>query len=84
LKSLRYSHTNFCTAKLKGTPNTKTKNEITKHKNEYEHVRQVKLEPSTYNMEEQPIQQVQMQTPSEKKHERYDGMMENAFEYIVT
>jgi hypothetical protein len=84
LKTLRYSHTTCCTAKLKGTTNTKPKHEITKRKNEYEHVRQVKPEPSIYKTEEQPIQHVIMKTPSENKtHERYDGMMEHAFEYIV-
>ena len=86
LKSLRYTHdTNKYISrtqqipKVKESPNTKLKNEITKAQNEYESLRQTQPNPPIHKMKQPPIQKVIMKTAKEKKQEKYSAMMENAF-----
>ena len=86
LKSLRYSHAKYCTAKfhqpapkLKPSPTTRIKKESSNNQNDYENLRQINTPKVIQQAEAQPIQQVRMKTVRERKQEKYSDMMENAF-----
>ena len=80
LKSLRYSHAKYCTAKCnQPAPPARIKKEIHKHQNDYENLRQTNSETVVTQVDTQPIQQVRMNTLRERKQEKYNDMMENAF-----
>lgn len=91
LKSLRYSHVKYCTAKFdQETPklkevsaNTKLKNRISKAQDEYENLRQTQPNPPMHKYEPKQtilnVEPIRMKTTKEKKQEKYNEMMENAF-----
>ena len=94
LKTLRYSHAKYCTAKLEQqTPklkdvsaNDKLKSRIAKAQNEYENLRQTQPDPPMHKYEPRQTlastrneEPIRMKTVKEKKQEKYTEMMENAF-----
>ncbi len=94
LKTLRYSHVKYCTAKFQQeTPklkdvsaNGKLKSRIAKAQSEYENLRQTQPDPPMHKYEPRQIQAstrneepIRMKTAKEKKQEKYNEMMENAF-----
>ena len=79
LKTLRYSHAKYCTEwfdQKERMDRIDTKKGI-KARAEYENIRQNKIPKET--VQEVPIEKVRMKTAKEKKEDKYNNMMENAF-----